>query len=72
MNELELHKAWEDVTTSAMQLIEINKMLYEENKRLKCIINKAINYIEKYVSYYDMEGDLRDRLLEILKENDKE
>lgn len=78
MNELELHKAWKDVTTSAMQLIEINKALYEENKRLKCIINKAIEFI--YENAYDVErenciddlwGEIP-KLLEILKENDKE
>lgn len=35
-------------------------------------INKAIEYIEKYVSYYDMEGDLRNRLLDILKGDNNE
>ena len=37
----------------------------------KSRINKAIEYIEKYVSYYDMEGDLRNRLLNILKGDNK-
>ena len=57
------------------------RILQEENKRLNKqydlmeqslddkqeIIDKAIEYIEKYVSVYDMEGDLRERLLNILK-----
>ena len=51
-------------------IINYDKKLMKANieiERLNNIINEAIEYIEKYVSYYDMEGDLRNRLLEILK-----
>ncbi|MEE3344290.1 MAG: hypothetical protein VZS44_09390 [Bacilli bacterium] len=60
---------------------EENKKLKEKIEHLlidldgeseyKLINEKAIEYIEKYVSYYDMEGDLRDRLLDILKGDNK-
>lgn len=51
----------------------IKELKQEEHKNLELSmrINKAIEYIEKYVSYYDMEGDLRNRLLDILKGDNK-
>ena len=66
--EEELEEAYKEIK----RLKEANKILEEnwEHYMMRC--GKAIEYIEKYVSVYDMEGDLRARLLSILKGEDNE
>ena len=77
-NEIEL-KEYYKMKNKIDELQQENEILKELNVCVGCNNNpdyksrceKAIEYIEKYVSYYDMEGDLRDRLLNILKGEDK-
>ena len=57
------HNANEEIE----RLKEWKEDLLQENIELENIRKEAIEYIEKYVSVYDMEGDLRARLLNILK-----
>lgn len=69
---LEQRQKINDLEDTVFKVNELNQNLIEENKKLRKIINQAIEYIHKYNSYFidcyeDKKGDTYSKDVEVIE-----